>query len=78
MHKPITTPAAANEASGVWYDGAPLSLPSDLLLADLLAYRRLVCPDCRKRGMKARPQHNPGGRYRILACCRTCRHVEVC
>ena len=71
----ITTPMNAEE--GGWQDGAPLSVPSEIVLIDLMVYRRMTCAGCGKRGMKAVPQHN-GERYRILCSCRTCRHVEAC
>ncbi len=65
-------------AGGQWYDGAPLAVPSEIVLIDLMVYRRMRCPKCRKRGMKAVPQHNASGGYRVLCSCRTCRHVEAC
>jgi hypothetical protein len=60
-----------------WIDGAPLSLPSEILLIDLMVYRRITRSRCGKRGMKAVPQHH-GERYRILCSCRCCRHTETC
>jgi hypothetical protein len=30
----------------------PLSIPSEIILIDLTAYRRMVCAGCGKRGMK--------------------------
>lgn len=71
---------ATNLVEGVndgWTDGAPLSVPSEVVLIDIRIYRRLPCAGCGKGGMKAAPQHN-GQRYRILCSCRTCRHVEAC
>jgi hypothetical protein len=65
------------EGDDGWRDGAPLSVPSDAVWHDMMIYRRLTCAVCRKRGMKAVPQHN-GERYRVLCSCRTCRHVEPC
>jgi hypothetical protein len=61
-----------------WTDGAPLAMPSEVVLIDLRTYRRLACAVCLKRGMKAVPQHDASGRYRVLCSCRTCRHVEAC
>jgi hypothetical protein len=61
-----------------WLDGAPLAIPSEAVLTDLLAYRRMTCPGCGRRGMKATPQQSDGGAYRVLASCRTCRYFEVC
>jgi hypothetical protein len=72
-----TTTAKLVEGGDGWLDGAPLSLPSEIILIDLLIYRRMHCPKCRMRGMKAVPQHN-GERYRVLCSCRNCRHVEAC
>lgn len=66
------------DAGGQWFDGAPLNVPSEIVLIDLLIYRRMRCPECRKRGMKAVPQHTTDGRCRIVCSCRTCRHVEEC
>jgi hypothetical protein len=72
-----TTTARLAEDSDGWLDGAPLSVPSEIVLIDLLIYRRMRCPQCRKRGMMAVPQHN-GERYRIPVSCRTCRGQEAC
>lgn len=74
MNQSSTTPSGVEQG---WMDGAPLSLPTEVLIIDLVSYRRLTCEGCGKRGMKAVPQRN-GQRYRVLCSCRTCRHVEVC
>lgn len=65
-------------AAPQWYDGAPATMPDADVLADLFAYRRMHCGQCRKRGMKVVPQHTLDGRYRLVCSCRTCRHVEEC
>jgi hypothetical protein len=64
------------EGASRWLDGAPLPVPSETVLIDILAYRQVKCAGCGKRGMKAMPQHR-GDRYRILCSCRTCRHTEA-
>jgi hypothetical protein len=66
------------DADGQWFDGAPLAVPSEIVLIDLVIYRKMRCPTCRKRGMKAVPQHTAAGAYRVLCSCRTCRRVEAC
>jgi hypothetical protein len=66
------------EPQGGWLDGAPPSMPSEAVLADLLAYRKMKCPGCGKKGMKATPQHTEQGRYRIIASCHNCRYTEEC
>jgi hypothetical protein len=58
-----TTQTKVAEGAGPWLDGAPLSVPSALVLIDIRAYRRVRCAGCGKRGMKALPQHR-GERYR--------------
>jgi hypothetical protein len=60
-----------------WHDGPPPDMPAAAILADLLAYRKLVCAGCGKRGMKVSTQHTESGAYRVLVSCRTCKHVEV-
>jgi hypothetical protein len=55
-----------------------MSVPFAAVLADLLSYRRLVCPGCGRGGMKLQPQHTTSGGYRVLASCRRCRCIEVC
>ncbi len=72
-----TTQTAVAEQANAWQDGAPLSVPSETVLLDIRTYRRLKCPGCGKRGMKATPQHR-GDEYRILCSCRVCRHKEAC
>jgi hypothetical protein len=61
-----------------WQDGAPFSIPSEAVIIDVRNYRRLTCAGCGKRGMKAVPQHNGSGAYRVLCSCRLCRHQEAC
>jgi hypothetical protein len=61
-----------------WLDGAPLALPSEIILIDLIVYRKMTCAGCGKRGMKATPQHTAEGGYRVLCSCRNCRHDEEC
>jgi hypothetical protein len=73
----IAFPIVAEDSHG-WRDGAPLSVPSEVVLIDLTTYRRMRCPKCGQRGFKAVPQHNAAGAYRVLCSCRTCPHVEVC
>jgi hypothetical protein len=73
-----TTTTNSQIADGTWRDGAPPSVPSEAVLIDLMAYRRLTCAGCGKKGMKAVPQHSDAGSYRILASCRNCRHREAC
>jgi len=70
--------AEGTTPTNTWTDGAPLRIPSAVVLGDVRTYRRLTCAACGKRGMKATPQHTAIGGYRVLCSCRTCRHVEVC
>jgi hypothetical protein len=76
MKQTITIPRDVEQADG-WTDGAPLSIPSEIVFIDIRTYRRMRCAGCGKPGMKAVPQHN-GERYRILCSCRVCRHQEAC
>jgi hypothetical protein len=78
MDQRITTPIIVEQVDDGWQDGAPLSIPSEAVVTDMLAYRRLTCAGCLKHGMRATQQHNASGRYRVLCSCRTCRHVEAC
>ena len=78
MNQRITTPIIVEREDDGWRNGAPLSVPSEIIVIDMMAYRKLTCAGCGKRGMKATPQHNASGSYRVLCSCRTCRHVEAC
>jgi hypothetical protein len=77
MQQSTTKLKTAEGANDGWQDGAPLSIPSEIVLIDMMRYRRLTCAGYGKRGMKAVPQHNGGGAYRALRS-RICRHREAC
>ncbi len=78
MQQTTTNLKIAEGVNDGWTDGAPLAILSEIVLIDIRTYRRLTCAGCGKRGMKAIPQHNASGEYRILCSCRTCRHQEAC
>ena len=63
----ITTNTATVEDAGQWLDGAPAWTPSDAIHVDLMVYRKMICPVCKKRGGKVTPQrHCQTGAYRVL------------
>lgn len=76
MNETITRPQAVEDS--IWLDGAPLSIPSETIVIDMMTCRKMTCAGCGKRGMKAIPQHTGEGTYRVLCRCRKCRHVEAC
>ena len=79
MNQSTTNLKIAEGVNDGWLDGAPASVLSDTIHVDLMTYRKMICPVCRKRGGKVTPQrHSQTGAYRVLFSCRTCRHREAC
>lgn len=62
------------EAAG-YQPGWPGQITPRTFAIDRRTCSRLLCPGCRRRGMKARP-FRKGSRYRLLAWCPSCLAAE--